>query len=96
MLHLPQALVSKHLAYLRKRGLVEATRHGQWMIYALPQHPPPELTRQLRCLERCVPSQPRFARDLRRLQVLQPQHRWLKETLSEFATLSRPRAVVSM
>jgi ArsR family transcriptional regulator len=31
----PQAKVSKHLAILRRRGLVTARRDGTWMVYAL-------------------------------------------------------------
>jgi DNA-binding transcriptional ArsR family regulator len=36
ILQLPQVAVSKHLAYLRRTGMVEARRHEQWMIYSLP------------------------------------------------------------
>ena len=32
----PQVKISKHLAYLRERGLVEVERAGNWMIYELP------------------------------------------------------------
>jgi ArsR family transcriptional regulator len=34
-LRLPQPTVSRHLAYLRKSGLVEARREGVWMHYRL-------------------------------------------------------------
>lgn len=34
-LGLPQPAVSRHLAYLRKSGLVTARRHGIWMHYRL-------------------------------------------------------------
>lgn len=34
-LDLPQPLVSRHLAYLRKSGLAEARREGLWMYYSL-------------------------------------------------------------
>lgn len=34
-LGLPQSLVSRHLAYLRKRGLVDVTRVGRWAHYRL-------------------------------------------------------------
>jgi ArsR family transcriptional regulator len=34
-LGLPQPTVSRHLAYLRKAGLVRARRNGIWMHYAL-------------------------------------------------------------
>jgi ArsR family transcriptional regulator len=40
-LRLPQPTISRHLAYLRKTGLVEARRQGVWMHYrlAMPQSP---------------------------------------------------------
>ena len=31
----PQVKISKHLAYLRRRGMVVATRDKNWMIYSL-------------------------------------------------------------
>ena len=34
-LGLPQPTVSRHLAYLRESGLVEARRQGVWMYYRL-------------------------------------------------------------
>jgi ArsR family transcriptional regulator, arsenate/arsenite/antimonite-responsive transcriptional repressor len=34
-LRLPQPTISRHLAYLRKSGLVEARREGVWMHYRL-------------------------------------------------------------
>ena len=34
-LRLPQPTVSRHLAYLRRTGLVEARREGTWMHYRL-------------------------------------------------------------
>ena len=34
-LRLPQPTISRHLAYLRKTGLVEARRDGVWMHYRL-------------------------------------------------------------
>jgi DNA-binding transcriptional ArsR family regulator len=37
-LELPQSNVSQHLAVLRDRGLVEATREGPFMVYRL-RHP---------------------------------------------------------
>jgi DNA-binding transcriptional ArsR family regulator len=35
LLELPQANVSQHLAVLRDRGIVEATRHGAFVVYRL-------------------------------------------------------------
>ena len=60
ILQLPQVAVSKHLAYLRRTGMVEARRHEQWMIYSLPASPGRELDLQLRCLQDCVQTEPVF------------------------------------
>lgn len=35
VLRLPQPKISRHLAYLRKAGLVAARREGKWMHYRL-------------------------------------------------------------
>jgi len=64
----PQVKISKHLAYLRERGLVEAEREGNWMIYSLPAKPSPELAANLACLQDCAREQPVFRRDLSRLK----------------------------
>jgi len=42
-LRLPQAKVSRHLAYLRKAGLVDTRRKGQWIYYRLSDAPDPVL-----------------------------------------------------
>lgn len=69
----PQVKISKHLAYLRERGLVEATREGNWVVYALPSAPPRELSANLACLQDCARENALFARDLNRLRKLAPQ-----------------------
>lgn len=68
----PQVKISKHLAYLRARGLVEVERSGKWMIYELPTKPAAELRANLACLHDCVAEQPVFQRDLERLTKLAP------------------------
>lgn len=42
-LRIPQPKASRHLAYLRKAGLVEARREGLWMHYRLADLPDPVL-----------------------------------------------------
>jgi ArsR family transcriptional regulator len=69
VLGVSQTRVSQHLAYLRKRGMVECTRRGTWMIYALPENPPPELEKHLRCLQDCVQSDQMLRGDLERLRM---------------------------
>jgi ArsR family transcriptional regulator len=69
----PQVKISKHLAYLRARGLVEVERDGNWMIYELPAKPSRELKANLACLQDCAQENPVFRRDLARLKKLAPK-----------------------
>ena len=69
----PQVKISKHLAYLRARGLVETQREQNWVIYSLPKKRPPELDANLKCLQDCVQTMPAFKRDLRRLKVVKAE-----------------------
>ena len=66
----PQMKISKHLAYLRSRGLVATKRSGNWIIYSLPNKPSAELETNLQCLQDCVQTDPVFVRDLRALTKL--------------------------
>jgi len=68
----PQVKISKHLGYLRARGLVSAKRKGNWMIYALPapSDRSPELVANLACLQDCAAENAVFKRDLARLKKL--------------------------
>ena len=69
----PQVKISKHLAYLRARGFVTATRRGNWMVYALPPRRPRELAANLACLQDCAATDPVFRRDAARLRRVRPQ-----------------------
>ena len=66
----PQVKISKHLSYLRARGMVEATREGNWRIYSLPKKPAPELENNLRCLQDSVQTDGSFVRDRKKLSAL--------------------------
>jgi ArsR family transcriptional regulator len=66
----PQVKISKHLGYLRGRGMVVAERQQNWMIYSLPQKRAPELEANLKCLQDCAQSDPVFTRDLKLLAKL--------------------------
>ena len=63
----PQVKVSKHLAYLKDRGLVTARREGNWMVYRLPAKTSRELAANLACLQDCAAGDPGFRRDAARL-----------------------------
>lgn len=66
LLDQPQVKISKHLAYLKARGLVEATREANWMIYQLPDKRSLELAQNLACLQACVAEDATFRRDVLR------------------------------
>ena len=69
----PQVKISKHLAYLRERGLVVSERQGNWVVYALPEKPSRELEANLACLQDCAGTNAVFKRDLARLEWLMPK-----------------------
>lgn len=69
----PQVKISKHLGYLRARGLVECERRGNWMIYTLPAKLSRELRANLACLQDCAREEPVFRRDLARRERLTPK-----------------------
>ncbi len=79
ILDMEQVPISKHLAYLRGRGMVEAQRHGQWMIYRLSATRSKELDLQLQCLQDCVHSHPVFREDLKKLKKLRCGCDWITE-----------------
>ncbi|MEX2382595.1 MAG: metalloregulator ArsR/SmtB family transcription factor [Opitutales bacterium] len=81
LLDLPQVPVSKHLAYLRDRQMVEAHRRGQWVIYALPAKRSRELELQLQCLQDCLQTNRSFRADLQRFKKLQPECNWVPKAL---------------
>jgi DNA-binding transcriptional ArsR family regulator len=66
----PQVKISKHLAYLRSRGVVTTKREQNWIIYSLPERLADELERNLKCLQDCVQTDPAFKRDMEKLSKL--------------------------
>ncbi len=66
----PQVKISKHLAYLRSRGMVNTKREQNWVIYSLPERRPDELERNLKCLQDCVQTDAVFKRDMAKLSKL--------------------------
>jgi len=79
ILNLPQVAISKHLAYLRRGGLVASQRHEQWMIYRLTKPRAKPLELQIQCLRDCVREDRVFKQDLRRLKVVQRDYCWINE-----------------
>jgi DNA-binding transcriptional ArsR family regulator len=66
----PQVKISKHLAYLRDRGMVTTKREQNWIIYSLPEQRAEELDRNLKCLQDCVQTDAVFKRDMEKLSKL--------------------------
>jgi len=66
-----QVKISKHLAYLKAREMVVATREANWMVYRLPQKASKELRANLACLQDCAKENELFRRDNLRLNRLQ-------------------------
>ena len=66
----PQVKISRHLAYMRRRGLIACQRRAQWMVYSLQEKPSPLLQMNLACLQDCCGEETVFRKDAARLQKL--------------------------
>jgi ArsR family transcriptional regulator len=67
-LRIPQPTASRHLAYLKKSGLVESRREGLWIHYKL-ANPQTAFHRKLiDCLGCCCEDVPQLAKDSKRLR----------------------------
>jgi len=69
----PQVKISKHLGYLKRHGLVESERSGNWMIYRLPARRPAQLSANLACLQDCGREERIFRDDRARLAKLRAE-----------------------
>ena len=67
VLRVPQPKASRHLAYLRKAGLVTARKDGLWSYYSLAPARNAFHEKMLDCLACCFGSVPELARDAKRL-----------------------------
>jgi ArsR family transcriptional regulator, arsenate/arsenite/antimonite-responsive transcriptional repressor len=85
----PQVKISKHLAYLRTRGLVESRKEANWMIYRLPAKPSHVLAANLACLQDCVREDPVFRRDAAK------RERMNEKIVAESPICCAPRSKVS-
>ena len=70
ILGVPQPKVSRHLAYLRKAGLVEARGQGLWNFYRLAPAASPFHKKVLECLTACFGDVPKVARDAEKARAL--------------------------
>ena len=67
VLGVPQPKTSRHLAYLRKAGLVVARKEGLWNYYRLARARNAFHAKLLDCLDCCFREAPELAHDARRL-----------------------------
>lgn len=92
ILELPQVTISKHLRYLRKRGLATARRHGQWMIYSLPEPAPVELASHGALVNALRRTTPVLAADYRRLSGVKADCEWVYAALNPAKPPRRTRS----
>jgi ArsR family transcriptional regulator len=70
-LELPQSTISRHLAYLRKRGWVLDRRQGTWMYYRLDDGASLLIREIKSLLEKHLTTDSGHAEALRRLRIFQ-------------------------
>lgn len=63
----PQPKISRHLAYLRKAGIVAARREGKWMHYKLAAVGDPYAAAILKSVMKALKQDTQLRRDLQRL-----------------------------
>lgn len=69
VLDVPQPKASRHLAYLRRVGLVSSRKQGYWSYYRLADKRPALHAKLLECLACCSADMPEFARDLKAVKT---------------------------
>jgi ArsR family transcriptional regulator, arsenate/arsenite/antimonite-responsive transcriptional repressor len=62
-----QPKISRHLAYLRRAGIVDARREGQWIHYRVVEPADPEVARLLKDVMAWLASDQEMQRDRERL-----------------------------
>jgi ArsR family transcriptional regulator len=67
-LRVPQPTASRHLAYLRRAGLVETRREGSWVYYSLTKLQDTALRRAVDTVTQCAGHAEAISRDRARLE----------------------------
>jgi ArsR family transcriptional regulator len=68
----PQPTISRHLAYLRRSGLVVVERHGKMIMYSLAAPRNPVHAALLRCVRGCFREIAILQRDIERSRETEP------------------------
>ncbi len=66
IIKVPQPTASRHLAYLRKAGLVSSDKRGLWMYYSLATAKTKFHKQLLNCLAACFDEVPEIQQDKQR------------------------------
>lgn len=72
ILRVPQPKISRHLAYLRRSGLVVEKRHGKRIMYSLAEAISPVHASLLRCVRGCFQEIDFLQRDIARGRNIKP------------------------
>ena len=72
VLRVPQPTISRHLAYLRRSGLVEEERHGKLVMYSLSKPSGSVHETLLRCVKCCFSEIDFLRRDIERGRKMKP------------------------
>ncbi|MDX6575339.1 MAG: ArsR family transcriptional regulator, arsenate/arsenite/antimonite-responsive transcriptional [Blastocatellia bacterium] len=67
ILKISQPKISRHLAYLRRAGMVTARREGKWMHYRLTEPPDEHAARIFREVRAALSEHPELQRDREKL-----------------------------
>jgi len=70
-----QPKVSRHLATLRRAGLIKVHREGKWKFYSLAAAPSPLRRALLQCVRSCAEEIDHLPVDRKRLRALKPRIR---------------------
>jgi ArsR family transcriptional regulator len=70
VLKINQPKISRHLAYLRRAGVVSARRDGKWMHYRLVEPPNPRAANIFREVRAALAEDPAMKSDRARLQKI--------------------------
>lgn len=83
VLQMTQVKMSKHLTYMKERGMVEATRFENRKLYSLSKAKSAELESNLKCLQDCSKEYPVFKNDLKNLEIILNEVAGIKDKLDQ-------------
>jgi ArsR family transcriptional regulator len=70
VLKINQPKISRHLAYLRRAGVVSPRREGKWIHYRLVEPPDPHAANIFREVRAALPNDPAMKNDRARLEKI--------------------------